>query len=125
MLQELKRYLPKRLLNSYIPEKDAGTAYDIWSQNYDNQPGNLMLDLDEIVFKNLLKNVKLKGKKVGDIGCGTGRHWPQIMQQQPRELSGFDVSAGMLEKLQEKYPKQIHISSKTICCPTSLPIVLT
>lgn len=104
MLQELKKYLPKRLLKSYIPEKDSGTAYDIWSENYDHQPGNLMLDLDEIVFSNLIKNIDLYNKKVGDIGCGTGRHWGKIMELQPAHLAGFDVSAGMLSRLKEKFP---------------------
>jgi hypothetical protein len=52
MLQELKRFIPKRLLSSHIPETEAGAAYDIWAENYDNQPGNLMLDLDEVIFKN-------------------------------------------------------------------------
>lgn len=105
MLQELKKYLPKRLFNTYIPQKDAGTAYDIWSANYDNQPGNLMLDLDEIVFTRLLKQICLTGKNIADIGCGTGRHWAKIMQHQPASLAGFDVSAGMLDRLKEKYPE--------------------
>src|SRR5471030_2852942 len=105
MLQELKRYLPKSLLRTYIPEKEAAPAYDLWAENYDNQPGNLMLDLDEIVFGRLLANVDIKNKRVADIGCGTGRHWGKILKQQPQQLSGFDVSAGMLRKLQMKFPQ--------------------
>jgi ubiquinone/menaquinone biosynthesis C-methylase UbiE len=105
MLQELKKYLPKQFLKSYIPEKDAGTAYDIWAENYDKQPGNLMLDLDEIIFSRLLENVDLHHKKIGDIGCGTGRHWGEMIQQQPYKLSGFDVSAGMLQRLNDKFPE--------------------
>ena len=105
MLQELKRYLPKSLLRTHIPEKEAGPAYDLWAENYDNQPGNLMLDLDEIVFGRLLADVDINNKRVADIGCGTGRHWGKLLKQQPRQLSGFDVSGGMLEKLQQKFPQ--------------------
>lgn len=105
MLHQLRRFIPKRLLNPYIPETEAGAAYDIWSENYDNQPGNLMLDLDEIIFSRMLARTDIKGKKVADIGCGTGRHWPKIMQRQPLELAGFDVSSGMLSKLKQKFPE--------------------
>lgn len=105
MLQELKRYLPQRLLNAHLPEKDVAPAYDIWAEHYDNQPGNLMLDLDEIIFNRLLAGVNVNGKRVADIGCGTGRHWQKIMQQQPRNLTGFDVSAGMLNQLKQKFPQ--------------------
>jgi ubiquinone/menaquinone biosynthesis C-methylase UbiE len=105
MLKQLKRYLPQSLLKSHIPEKEAGPAYDLWAENYDHQPGNLMLDLDEIIFGRLLAGMDIKGKKVADIGCGTGRHWQKILQQQPAQLSGFDVSAGMLRKLQQKFPQ--------------------
>lgn len=110
MLQELKKYLAKGLLRSRIPEKEAGAAYDLWSANYDNQPGNLMLDLDEKLFSRLLENTCLKGKKVADIGCGTGRHWGKILQQHPDNLAGFDVSAGMLQRLREKFPEaEVHL----------------
>lgn len=105
MLQELKKYLPKGLLKSHIPEKEAGAAYDLWSVSYDNQPGNLMLDLDEKLFARLLENTCLHGKKVADIGCGTGRHWGKILRQQPDNLTGFDVSAGMLHRLIKKFPE--------------------
>lgn len=105
MLQELKKYLPARLLNSRIPEKEAGAAYDIWSANYDNQPGNLMLDLDEVIFRRMLSRITVADQTVADIGCGTGRHWDKILQQLPAQLTGFDVSMGMLNKLRDKFPK--------------------
>ena len=79
-------------------------AYDLWSENYDSQPGNLMLDLDEILFSQLLNNLDLKNKHVADIGCGTGRHWAKILKKDPASLIGFDVSPGMLYKLNEKFP---------------------
>lgn len=90
--------------NPAILEKNSSDAYDIWSSNYDNQPGNLMLDMDETLFAELLANTNLNGKKVADIGCGTGRHWNRLRESEPASLTGFDVSEGMLTQLKEKYP---------------------
>lgn len=79
-------------------------AYEIWSANYDKQPGNLMLDLDERIFSDLMENIDLRDKEVADIGCGTGRHWQKIYSKKPSNLTGFDVSASMLGKLKDKFP---------------------
>jgi ubiquinone/menaquinone biosynthesis C-methylase UbiE len=103
MLAGLKKYFradPKKL-----SEKDAEQAYDLWAETYDSQPGNLMLDLDEEIFSALLQQVPLSGKKIADIGCGTGRHWGKILSRQPAMVKGFDISAAMLDKLKEKYPQ--------------------
>lgn len=86
-------------------EKNSIEAYDLWSEKYDAQPGNLMLDLDEMVFSGLLNSLDLKNKYVADIGCGTGRHWNKILNNDPFSLTGFDVSAGMLKRLQLKFPQ--------------------
>jgi ubiquinone/menaquinone biosynthesis C-methylase UbiE len=82
----------------------AEQAYEIWSSSYDDQPGNLMLYLDEIIFNHLIRNIDLQNKKIADIGCGTGRHWQNIYSKNPALVMGFDVSAGMLEQLNNKFP---------------------
>jgi ubiquinone/menaquinone biosynthesis C-methylase UbiE len=95
----------KRLLKKDISiEKDSAEAYDLWATAYDNQPGNLMLDLDRIIFNTLFGHVTLEGRSVADIGCGTGRHWEKILGKKPSRLTGFDVSPGMLDKLKQKFP---------------------
>jgi ubiquinone/menaquinone biosynthesis C-methylase UbiE len=104
LIQSLKKYIKQRVFPSQIKERDVVEAYDLWADNYDSQPGNLMLDLDEILFSKLLENSNLKDKHVADIGCGTGRHWTKIFGKEPASLTGFDVSPGMLGKLQEKFP---------------------
>ena len=96
-----------KLKNKFIPsiaELGPAAAYDIWSGSYDEQPGNLMLDLDNMIFSGLLEKLSLKGKVAVDIGCGTGRHWPAILQHKPAKLLGYDVSSGMLSRLKEKFP---------------------
>jgi SAM-dependent methyltransferase len=84
--------------------QDAAPAYDRWSANYDHQPGNLMLDLDAQVFKQMMEGIDRRGSFIVDIGCGTGRHWPWLMEAQPARLLGFDISAGMIAQLKAKYP---------------------
>jgi ubiquinone/menaquinone biosynthesis C-methylase UbiE len=88
-----------------IAEKNPENAYDLWSALYDAQPGNPVLDLDELLFSNLLNETDISGKTIVDMGCGTGRHWSKLYAQHPARLIGYDVSAGMLEKLKEKYPE--------------------
>ncbi|HEY8780545.1 MAG TPA: class I SAM-dependent methyltransferase [Mucilaginibacter sp.] len=104
MIDTFKKYIKQHVFPSPIKERDVVEAYDLWSENYDMQPGNLMLDLDEILFSKLLTTLEIKNKDIADIGCGTGRHWTKILKKGPASLTGFDVSPGMLNKLKEKFP---------------------
>jgi ubiquinone/menaquinone biosynthesis C-methylase UbiE len=105
MIATIKNFLQKK--GSYSSEKSVVDAYDIWSCSYDMQPGNLMLDLDENIFTGLIKNINLENKRIADIGCGTGRHWQKLYDKMPALVIGFDVSAGMLDKLRRKFPDAI------------------
>lgn len=102
MIAALKKILQKHTGNN-IEQLSPVAAYDIWANNYDNQPGNLMLDLDEQVFSRLLNETDIENKRVADIGCGTGRHWNKLLRKHPLILSGFDVSTKMLKQLEDKY----------------------
>jgi hypothetical protein len=57
-----------RLFSPAIKQKAPEQPYDLWPPSYDVQTGNLMLDLDEIVFVDLLRKVDLHNKKLADIG---------------------------------------------------------
>jgi ubiquinone/menaquinone biosynthesis C-methylase UbiE len=105
MISVIKNLLQKA--NPLSTEKGAEEAYDIWANTYDMQPGNLMLDLDEMIFASLIKNVDIKNKIVADFGCGTGRHWQKIYEKKPDTVIGFDVSAGMLRQLKRKFPDAV------------------
>lgn len=89
-------------LNSNAVKPQA--AYNLWSASYDAQPDNLMIAWDEEIFSILLNNINLQHKIIADVGCGTGRHWKKILVHQPKKLIGFDVSEGMLNILQQKFP---------------------
>lgn len=92
-------------------EKAPRRAYNLWAGQYDLQPDNLMLAMDEELFSDLLRQVSLPGKAVADIGCGTGRHWGKMLLQQPVRLAGYDASEEMLKQLKQKYPDaETHLS---------------
>ena len=103
MISTLKKYIHQHIKSSPVRETAVVEAYDIWSDNYDSQPGNLMLDLDELVLSQLMAGLNLRCKNVADIGCGTGRHWQTLLKQMPSHLTGFDVSPGMLARLKGKF----------------------
>jgi len=92
-------------IKSVSKPANPDAAYNLWASNYDSQPDNMMLAWDEEIFSTLVKNVNLKNKIIGDIGCGTGRHWKKIFERKPKNLIGFDVSEGMLKMLQQKFPQ--------------------
>ncbi len=96
----------KRLFHQILGSEDTGPeqAYNLWAARYDDQPGNLMLAFDEDVFSELLVELDIKDTCIVDIGCGTGRHWNNILSQLPSRLTGYDVSEGMLGVLQQKFP---------------------
>ncbi|WPV02488.1 methyltransferase domain-containing protein [Mucilaginibacter sp. cycad4] len=104
MIQTVKNYIRQCFFPPNILEKNSVDAYDIWAENYDEQPGNLMLDLDEVLFPRLVNSTSIAGKNVADIGCGTGRHWEKMFALNPGRLTGFDTSGGMLARLQQKFP---------------------
>jgi ubiquinone/menaquinone biosynthesis C-methylase UbiE len=96
----------QKIQHSFSPVKNqtARVAYNTWAKDYDNQPDNLMLALDEEIFTSLLNDIDVQNKIVADIGCGTGRHWKKLLEKNPKKLIGFDVSEEMLKMLQQKFP---------------------
>ena len=102
LLQKIKQYLSGLVAAEKEVAPDAG--YNLWADNYDAQPDNLMLALDEMVFTELFNAIDITNKTVADIGCGTGRHWQKLFDGHPFKLMGFDVSQNMLAMLQQKFP---------------------
>lgn len=73
-------------------------AYSHWSNTYDDDR-NLTRDLDQIVTKKLLGN--LRSKTILEIGCGTGKN-TAFLTQIGRQTYALDFSAGMITKAREK-----------------------
>ncbi|MBF4692106.1 helix-turn-helix domain-containing protein [Fusibacter ferrireducens] len=58
----------------------------------------------------------LAGKKVLEIGCGTGRSLQYIGEQKASELWGIDISVEQLKKAKQ-YLATCHLSAHLICSP--------
>lgn len=58
----------------------------------------------------------VKGKKVLEIGCGTGQSLQYIGERKASELWGIDISIEQIEKA-EQYLATYDISAKLICSP--------
>jgi len=73
-------------------------AYTDWSTTYD-QDRNLTRDLDEIVTRETLAN--LRCNSILEIGCGTGKN-TALLAQIGQQVTAIDFSSGMIEKARAK-----------------------
>jgi len=73
-------------------------GYDLWSEVYDGE-GNPLVELEEPEVDRLLGEVK--GLRVLDVGCGTGRHALRLAGK-GAEMTGVDFSSGMLARARAK-----------------------
>jgi ubiquinone/menaquinone biosynthesis C-methylase UbiE len=103
LLDMIKRRI--RLFVQGKKELRPAAAYDLWASTYDDQPGNLLMYLDELVFTAMIESINLQNKVIADIGCGTGRHWQKLLSKDPSKLIGYDVSEEMLGMLHQKFPQ--------------------
>lgn len=81
----------------YLPEE----GYDKYANFYDKDTKNL-----DSIDQGFLSFVgrKLDGKKVLDVGCGTGRQTIRLFQRGVK-IEGFDISEEMLNVLKKKCPQ--------------------
>ena len=121
MLASIKDYLQTKV--SISSEKPVVKAYDIWSHSYDAQPGNLVLDLDEMIFSTLLEDIDLEHKLVADIGCGTGRHWQKISRALSMDiLLAKNECMSQMFKIQSRNRGNNRVMKKTTAF---LPLILS
>ncbi|MGH8876891.1 MAG: class I SAM-dependent methyltransferase [Stackebrandtia sp.] len=82
-------------------------GYDDWAGFYD-QPGNMLIDLEEPIVHDILDG--LKPGTALDAACGTGRH-AAYLARLGHDVIGVDSSPGMLDKARAKVPNgQFHES---------------
>lgn len=83
--------------NVYKPEE----GYDLYADSYEKDYEYLNSFENDAVLKAL---GNLKGKKVLDVGCGTGR-LIRFMLEKGAEVSGADVSEEMLRVARKNFPE--------------------
>ncbi len=89
------------LLDAPLNPEDA---YDIWASTYDLEDNNLVFKLEKEILDSFFVNINLEERNILDYGCGTGRNWKRFISQNPKSITGCDVSSNMLEKLKQKFP---------------------
>ncbi len=75
----------------------AANSYDNW---YSSRAGKMYDRFEKKAFDELLANYH-GGKKLLEIGCGTG-HWSEYFADNGFEVTGVDVSESMMKKAKEK-----------------------
>jgi ubiquinone/menaquinone biosynthesis C-methylase UbiE len=81
-----------------LPKMNIQDAYTDWAATYDLDR-NLTRDLDEIVTRETLANVRCNS--ILEIGCGTGKN-TALLAQIGQHVSALDFSAGMIDKARAK-----------------------
>lgn len=77
------------------PALTTTEAYDLWARSYDAHDNPLVAQ-SELPLAELTP--VLSGKRVLELGCGTGRLAPAILAAGATEYVGVDGSSGMLER---------------------------
>lgn len=86
---------PSTAVQKIVPTAEG---YDQWSQLYDADDNPLVM-LEERVIGAIFGPVR--GLRVADVGCGTGRHAIRLAADGAR-VTGLDFSEGMLARARTK-----------------------
>ena len=72
------------------------------------------ISLNEIVEKPTMLSLlpDLQGKKLLDLGCGTGGHLQLYLENNAESVVGIDLSAKMLEQAEQDLQKSGQISGR-------------
>jgi SAM-dependent methyltransferase len=90
---------------------DTASAYDLWSEVYDND-GNFLQALDTIEMKTLLPQFlqriqSPKPWKLVDLGCGTGRNTLSLLRIQGATIIGLELSLKMLQVARSRVDQEL------------------
>jgi 2-polyprenyl-3-methyl-5-hydroxy-6-metoxy-1,4-benzoquinol methylase len=103
LLDEAKETLEKWFLektNDGVNFTEIENFYDSWSKVYDSE-SNVAFPMEKRVLPRWFK---YSGKKILDLGCGTGRY--SIPLSRRNSVLGIDVSGEMLKIAREKAKKE-------------------
>jgi malonyl-CoA O-methyltransferase len=79
-------------------ELETRSGYDLWASLYDRED-NPLIALETVQVRELVGEAG--GKKLADVGCGTGRH-ALFFAAAGAGVTGVDFSEGMLEQARSK-----------------------
>lgn len=85
---------------------------EVYDTYYETQLGRQVDHVEkQLVWKYMIR-MSLE-KPLLEIGCGTG-HWTRFFRQKGLKLTAIDLSAKMLEKAEEKNPKNVHFERMNV-----------
>jgi ubiquinone/menaquinone biosynthesis C-methylase UbiE len=79
-------------------------AYDVTAGIYDGRYS----EEQHRKYQKALESVPVEGRKVLDVGCGSGMFFPEVTGKADLVV-GVDVSFGLLKKAKEHTAKNVHI----------------
>ena len=87
--------------------------FDKLAENYDNwyssAVGRMYDRLEKKALERLVGNYN-NGKQLLEIGCGTG-HWSRFFSEKGFEVTGIDISEGMIKTASEKNIPNCHFQA--------------
>lgn len=66
------------------------------------------------LFLQMLNQIEFKDKSVLEVGCGPGGNLVEILNHQPKELCGVDISGKMLEAAKRNLPPSVTLLKSSI-----------
>ena len=91
-----------KLGNSHSPRSivlDPKQAFELWAEVYDDSPNPIVHRSERAIIERL---PDLRGLRVADLACGTGRLLTQLFHLAPKTYVGLDLSDAMLQKARLK-----------------------
>lgn len=101
-----------------VPATDTLAAYDRWAARYDHDDNPLVAATAWILARDPLD---VTGRRVVELGCGTGRHAPLLLESGAAAYTGIDGSAAMLDvaraRTGDARVRWIHAPLETVPAP--------
>lgn len=94
-------------------------GYDVWAPAYDDFD-NPMIAMVEHALDRVPLNVS--GRRVVELGCGTGRNVHRVLQLGAESYVGIDGSDGMLARARERYVGAARVTWKRADVMGTLPL---
>jgi ubiquinone/menaquinone biosynthesis C-methylase UbiE len=96
-------------------QSEIAAAYNDWAQTYDVVQ-NLTRDLAGEVLRQVKLN--LAGRRVIEVGCGTGRNTEWLAQASPKNIVALDFSEAMLARARTRVnDHRVRFMQHDVCTP--------
>jgi malonyl-CoA O-methyltransferase len=83
--------------NDSVPSLEPQAAYRLWAANYPPRAHNAFMQAEERAMLTLLP-ADLRGKRVLDAGCGSGRYILHARERGAAAVFGIDLTYEMLQR---------------------------